>query len=207
MERYLNFKITNNFKKDIETYFLSHDKLDTYQHTIDVVNELYNIIQQFKFAENGSEVACYCHDLGKVVDEEEMIEFCIKNNIEVADEEKQHPSILHQKISEFIAKNVFGISDDNVLNAIRYHSTSRAQSSQIEMEVLLADKLSWKEDSYEEFVNELKEAITESKEKAILYYLTYLELNKEELPLYHRDSQEAYKYYSQKFTCKNQSKE
>lgn len=197
MEKYLKFKTTNNFEKDIETYFLSHDRLDTYEHTIDVVNELYNIIEQFGFVEDGSEIACYCHDLGRVVDEEEMVEFCTKNNIEVAYEEKQHPSILHQKISKFIAENVFEIRDDNILNAIRYHSTSRPQSSRIEMEVLLADKLSWKEDSYERFVNELREAIKESKEKAILYYLTYLELNKEELFLYHSDSKEAYRYYSQ----------
>lgn len=200
MEKYLNFKTTNNLKKDIETYFLTHNKLDTFKHTIDVVNELYNI-QQFGYMEKGSEIACYCHDLGRVVDEEEMVDFCIKNNIEVTDEEKQHASILHQKISEFIAKNVFKIKDDSILNAIRYHSTSRAQSTKIEMEVLLADKLSWKEDSYEKFVNELRETIKESKEKAILYYLTYLESNKEELLLYHRDSKEAYRYYSKEIIC------
>lgn len=198
MEKYLNFKTTNNFKKDIETYFLIHDRLDTYEHTLDVVNELYNIIHQYGFVEYGSEIACYCHDLGRVVDEEEMVEFCIKNKIEMTDEEKHYPLILHQKISEFIAKTVFEIKDDDILNAIRYHSTSRPQSSKIEMEVLLADKLSWKEDSYKRIANELREAIKESKEKAILHYLTYLELNKEELLLYHNDSKEAYRYYSQK---------
>lgn len=203
MKKYLDFKTTNNFKKDIEIYFSIHNKLDAYEHTLEVVKELGNIKRQFGFVEHGSEIACYCHDLGKVVGEEEMVEFCIENNIEVTDEELQYPSILHQKISKFIAKNIFGIQDDNILNAIRYHTTSRPQSSNIEMEVLLSDKLSWREDSYEEVANELREAIKQSKEKAILHYLKYLELNKEKFILYHHDSKEAYRYYSKKLRSKN----
>lgn len=199
MKKYLSFITTDNFEKDIESYFLINDRLDTYGHTLDVVQELYNIGQQFGSLEEGSVVACYCHDLGKVVHEEEMIGFCIENNIEVTDEERQLPAILHQKISKFIAENVFGIRDDNVLNAIRYHTTSRQQSSKIEMEVLLADKLSWKEGGYKNIANEIREAIKDSREKAVLHYLTCLELNREELSLYHKDSKEAYEYFRQKF--------
>lgn len=199
MEKYLGFKTTDDLKRDIESYFLIHDRLDTFEHTLDVVQELHNIEKQFGSLEEGSVVACYCHDLGKVVHEEVMIEFCVENKIEITDEEKLLPSILHQKISKFIAENVFGIRDDNILNAIRYHTTSRQQPSNMEIEVLLADKLSWKEDGYREIANNIREAMKYSKEKAILYYLTYLELNKEESQIYHKDSKEAYEYFRQKF--------
>ncbi len=199
MEKYLNFKTTGNFKKDIKAYFLACDRLDTYEHTLDVVRELYNIEKQFGLVEEGSYIACYCHDLGRVVNKDEIIEFCIENNIEVTDEERQMPSILHQKISRFIADTVFGIRDENILNAIRYHTTSRREPSNIEIEVLLADKLSWKEEGCEKIVNEIREAIKDSKEKVIFYYLTDLELKKETLQLYHNDSQEAYEYFKQKF--------
>lgn len=198
MEKYLNFKTTGNFKEDIKAYFLVHDRTDTYEHTLDVVRELNNIEKQFGLVEEGSYIACYCHDLGRVVNKDEIIEFCIENNIEVTDEERQMPSILHQKISRFIADNVFGIKDENILNAIRYHTTSRREPSNIEIEVLLADKLSWKEEGYEKIVNEIREAIKDSKEKAIFYYLTDLELNRGTLQLYHNDSQEAYEYFKQK---------
>ncbi|WMM23830.1 HD domain-containing protein [Tissierella sp. MB52-C2] len=199
MEKYLNFEITGDFKKDIESYFLMHDELDKYEHTLDVVRELYNIEKQIGSIEQGSDIACYCHDLGRVVDNDEILEFCIENNIEITDEEKQMPSILHQKISKRIAKSVFGIEDENILNAIRYHTTSRRQPSKIEIEVLLADKLSWKEEGYEKLVNDIREALKHSREKAILHYLTDLELNKETLPLYHKDSREAYEYFREKF--------
>lgn len=199
MEKYLNFEITGDFKKDIEAYFLMHDELDKYEHTLDVVRELYNIEKQLGSIEQGSDIACYCHDLGRVVDNDEILEFCIENNIGITDEEKQMPSILHQKISKRIAKSVFGIEDENILNAIRYHTTSRRQPSKMEIEVLLADKLSWKEEGYEKLVNDIREALNHSIEKAILHYLSDLELNKETLPLYHKDSREAYEYFREKF--------
>lgn len=198
MEKYLNFKITGDFEKDIKAYFLMHHRLDTYEHTLDVVRELYNIEKQFGIIEEGSDMACYCHDLGRVVDKYEIIEFCIQNNIEITDEEIKMPSILHQKISRFIAENVFGIKNKNILNAIRYHTTLRREPSNMEMVVLLADKLSWKEEGYEEFVKGIREAIEHSKEKVIFFYLTNLELNKENLLLYHRDSKEAYEFFRQK---------
>lgn len=197
MEKYLNFEITGDFKKDIKSYFLMHDELDKYEHTLDVVKELYNIEKQLGSIEPGSEIACYCHDLGRVVNNDEILEFCIENNIEITDEEKQMPSILHQKISKVIAKSVFGIEDKDILNAIRYHTTSRKQPSKMEIEVLLADKLSWKEEGYEKLVNDIKEALNHSREKAISYYLSDLELNKENLTLYHKDSKDAYEYFKQ----------
>lgn len=197
MEKYLKFEPTGDFKKDIESYFLIHGRLDTYEHTIDVVQELHDMEKYFGYLEQGSEVACYCHDLGRVVKNDEIIQFCEENNIEITDEEKQMPSILHQKISKFIAENVFNIKDDDILNAIRYHTTSRKEPSKIEIEVFLSDKLSWKEAGYEEIVNGIRQAIKYPKEKAMLYYLSDLELNKENLKLYHKDSKEAYEYFNQ----------
>ncbi|MBU5427493.1 HD domain-containing protein [Tissierella pigra] len=199
MEKYLDFKVTGDFKRDIHSYFLMYGREDTYEHTLDVVTELYNIKKQFGSIEEGSEVACYCHDLGRVVDKDEIIRFCIENNIEITHEEKQMPSILHQKISKLIAENVFGIENEDILNAVRYHTTSRRPPSKMEIEVLLADKLSWKEEGYEKLINEIREALKDSREKAILHYLTDLELNKETLLLYHKDSKEAYEYFRDKF--------
>lgn len=195
MEKYLNFKTTGDFKKDIESYFLMHGREDTYEHTLDVVRELHDMEKYFGDLEQGSEVACYCHDLGRVVKNNEIIQFCVENNIEITDEEKLMPSILHQKISKFIAERIFNIKDDDILNAIRYHTTSRREPSKIEIEVFLSDKLSWKDDDYVKIVNGIRKAIKYPKEKAMLYYLSDLESNKGHLVIYHKDAQEAYEYF------------
>lgn len=38
MEDYLDFHITGDLVSDIQKYFLKFDKLDTYKHTLEVVN-------------------------------------------------------------------------------------------------------------------------------------------------------------------------
>lgn len=200
MRNYLDFKVTDDIKKDIQDYFLKYDRKDTYEHTLDVVNELFNIEKQFGRIEPGSEIACYCHDLGRVVSNDKIIEFCNENSIHVTDEEKELPSILHQKISFFIAEKVFNIKDEIVLNAIRYHSTSRKDPSMTEIEVFLADKMSWNEDGYKELANNIRQALNYSKENAMLYYLSDLNQNSGNLKLYHSDSQDAFEFYSQKYS-------
>lgn len=125
MDDYLKFKITGDFQEDIKVYFLKYDKQDVYGHTLNVIEELYNIQQQFGYIEEVSEVACYCHDLGRVVQNNHIIRFCIENNIHICEEEKQVPSILHQKVSAFIAEKVFNIKNRIILEAIGYHTTSK----------------------------------------------------------------------------------
>lgn len=84
---------------------------------------MFEIKRLFGAVELGSETACYCHDLGRVVKDNEIIKFCSENNILVSEEERELPSILHQKISCFIAETVFNISDVTILDAIKYHTT------------------------------------------------------------------------------------
>ncbi|QUH20559.1 HD domain-containing protein [Alkaliphilus sp. B6464] len=197
MKDYLDFLITGNLATDIQRYFLKYDNLGTYEHTIDVINELSYIKKHFGHIQSGSLIACYCHDLGRVVRSDEILEFCLQNNIMVSDEEKILPSILHQKISCFIAENVFKVNDTTILNAVKYHTTLRKNPSMTEIEVFLADKMSWKEEEYRELAQRIKETLKEGKEKAIYYYLCDLHDKKEKLKLYHSDSKEAFQYFNQ----------
>jgi HD superfamily phosphohydrolase YqeK len=197
VENYFDFKPSGELGSDIREYFLKYGRQDTYEHTLDVIEELYTIKDLFGCIESGSEIACYCHDLGRVVRDSEVIAFCIEYSIKFSEEEKEFPSILHQRISCFIVERVFGIKDESILDAINYHTTSRRNPSMTEMEVFLADKMSWKEDEYKEISRAMKEQLQHSKEKAIFYYLSNLENNKENLKLYHPDSKEAYAYFKQ----------
>ena len=197
LEKYLDFLATSDLTKDIMNYFFKYGRIDTYQHTLDTINELDYIEKQFGCIKPGSSVACYCHDLGRVVKDNEIIDFCIENNIYISDEERQLPSILHQKISCLIAERVFSIQNTTILDAIKYHTTSRKNPSMTEIEVFLADKLSWKESGYKDLAQDIKEELKHSKERAILYYLRDLYNKSEKLKFYHIDSKEAFEFFNQ----------
>ncbi len=136
---------------------------------------------------------------------EDIIEFCLKNNISLLDGEKSAPSIIHQKISCLLAEKLFKIGNSEILDAIRYHTTSRKNPGNIEIEVFLADKMSWKEAGYRELAIKIKNTIRLSKEAALLHYLDNLNSCKGVIPFYHPDSQEAYEYFKKLAITKNNS--
>jgi Predicted HD superfamily hydrolase involved in NAD metabolism len=171
MKNYLDYRITGDLVEDVKVYFSKFNCKDVYEHTMDVVKELRYIEKLYGHIEEGSLIACYCHDLGRVVKNDDILDFCIKHDIMIADEERKLPTIIHQKISCFIAESVFKITDKSVLDAIRYHTTLRSHPSVTEMEVFLSDKMSWIEGDYIELANRIKSIVVESKEKAVLLLL------------------------------------
>lgn len=50
-------------------------------------------------------------------------------------------TVLHQYSGAYVAENVFGIKDEGILNAIRYHTTGRENMSNLEKLIFLADLL------------------------------------------------------------------
>ena len=50
-------------------------------------------------------------------------------------------NVLHQFLGEYICRNVLNIEDEEVLNAVKYHTTGRAAMSDMEKIIFLADLL------------------------------------------------------------------
>ena len=72
-------------------------------------------------------------------------------------------SVKHQYLGAYIAKNEFGIDDEDILNAIRYHTTGRPKMSLLEKIVFTADLLEPSR-NYDE-VDELRLAVESDFEK------------------------------------------
>ena len=64
------------------------------------------------------------------------VEFCIV----VSDVERDKPVLLHGPVGAEMARRNFGVTDEEVLDAIRYHTTGRAGMSIVGQVVYLADK-------------------------------------------------------------------
>lgn len=91
-------------------------------------------------------IAAYLHDVGRVVDKDDLILFCKMFGKKIEQNEKIVPPILYPKVSIVLAENLLKIDDINVLCSIGCHTTLKANPSEIEIGVYLADKLSWQED-------------------------------------------------------------
>ncbi|MCM1306280.1 MAG: nicotinate (nicotinamide) nucleotide adenylyltransferase [Bacteroides sp.] len=102
--------------------------------------------------------------------------------------------VLHQFLGAEKAKRDFGIDDDGVLDAIRYHTTARADMSALEKLIYTADSLS--DDRDYEPIPQLRCIAKEDFEKGFLATLeyTYEKLKAKGGNIYPL-TLEAYKYY------------
>lgn len=86
-----------------------------------------------------AELAGLLHDCAKCLENEKKIHICKKNGINISDAEQRNPFLLHAKVGGHLAKTKYKIDDEDVINAILYHTTGRPGMSLLEKIVYIAD--------------------------------------------------------------------
>lgn len=79
------------------------------------------------------------HDLAKCIPDEELLSECKKYQLPISQIEEKNPYLLHGKLGAYYAKKNFKINDEEILNAITYHTTGRPDMSLLEKIVFVAD--------------------------------------------------------------------
>ena len=107
------------------------------------------------------------HDVGKMYDKTELPNKII-NAIPL---DSIGTPVQHQFVSAEIVKNDFHISDEDVLNAIRFHTTGRENMSQFEKLIYVSDLISYERNF--QGVESLRKAVYNDFEKGFITCLTY----------------------------------
>ena len=105
-----------------------------FEHTIRTVNKAVELAKGTDADIQVVLIASLLHDCAKY----------IEPTAQQADELKdfmQYPQIVHAPLGAIIAQEEFGITDERILNAIKYHTTGRENMSIEEKIVFLADAI------------------------------------------------------------------
>ncbi|MCH5252153.1 MAG: bis(5'-nucleosyl)-tetraphosphatase (symmetrical) YqeK [Lachnospiraceae bacterium] len=86
-----------------------------------------------------AELAGMLHDHAKYYTGEEMLALCNKYKIELTPVEKINTALIHGKLGAYLAKERYGVTDEEVLSAIRYHTTGRPDMTLLEKILYVAD--------------------------------------------------------------------
>lgn len=110
-----------------------------YIHSVGVAGTAVSLAM--KYGENiyKAQIAGILHDSAKCYDDEELVRLCRKKEIEVTDFEEKHGFLLHAKYGAYLAENKYGIRDEDILNAIRWHTTGREEMSLLEKIIFISD--------------------------------------------------------------------
>lgn len=108
---------------------------ERWEHTVRVAICAAEHARSFRVFEEDALVAAALHDCAKYLSplSEELKGF--------TPPEKVPPQVVHQYGGAYVAEHTFGIKDEGILNAIRYHTTGRENMSALEKLIYLADML------------------------------------------------------------------
>ncbi len=100
--------------------------------------EAVRLAQHWGACETDARRAGILHDCTKYLSLEEQLDLCRKYHVELDELEEQAVKLLHSKTGACIARYVFGENDD-IYNAIFWHTTGKANMTCLEKILYLAD--------------------------------------------------------------------
>lgn len=123
----------------IEDYLKSSVSSDRYGHIERVAKTAKKYAKKLGLDHYKAELSGLLHDIAKQVSNEKLLEIAKARNISLDDVDLINPHILHARVGEFVAKEEFGINDEEVLSGIRCHTLGEPKMSKIAMLLYLAD--------------------------------------------------------------------
>ncbi|MCR5458941.1 MAG: bis(5'-nucleosyl)-tetraphosphatase (symmetrical) YqeK [Acetatifactor sp.] len=110
-----------------------------FQHTIGVSYTAAAMAMRFGTDVDLARLAGLLHDCAKNLEDEKLLKICERNALPVSDIESRNPYLLHGKVGAYLAKEKYEVTDDDVLNAISWHTTGRPCMSDLEKIIFIAD--------------------------------------------------------------------
>ncbi|UAC47319.1 bis(5'-nucleosyl)-tetraphosphatase (symmetrical) YqeK [Bacillus aquiflavi] len=109
-----------------------------YQHTIGVAETAVKLANNYGANEKKAELAAIFHDYAKFRPKSEMKEIIISQHLP-KNLLHFHSELWHAPVGAYLVEKEAGITDEEVLDAIRYHTSGRPKMSLLEKIIFLAD--------------------------------------------------------------------
>jgi predicted HD superfamily hydrolase involved in NAD metabolism len=187
-----NLEFTGDIKQDVYSFLIRNQCPKTAEHSILVGETASEIAERFGHDNESAMTAGYLHDISAVFQCDTRIEVSKELGIDVLHEEIIFPMIVHQNISKIMAKQIFAIEDESILEAVGCHTTLKSNSSELDRVLFVADKISWDQCGVPPYLDELNKNLMISLEHGAFSYIRYLWKRKESLRVVHPWLREAY---------------
>lgn len=172
-------------------------KESRYLHTLGVLQTAEDLAKKHGCNLVKARYAALLHDCAKCTDEEEQIRICAKYGVPVSESELNNHALLHAKCGVVFARNKYGVTDEEILHAISYHTTGCVNMSLLDKIIYIADYIEPGRDKAPR-LNELRKLAFEDIDKALFYILedtvTYLKKSNKSID---ETTYQTYKFYKQ----------
>ncbi len=108
-------------------------------HTQGLLDTAYHLAELYGVDRDKVEMAGTCHDMYRLLDSEEINKLIYKYGVD--EKYLNNPSLAHSKIAVKAMAKDFGITDEDILAAVEFHTTGRPGMSKLEKIIYLADAI------------------------------------------------------------------
>ena len=140
-----------------------------FEHVLGVEQTAIQLAQEYGADVEKASIAALLHDVAKEQPEEEMRDLVISENLDL-DLLQFGSQIWHGPVGAILAQREYGISDDEILEAIRYHTTAAPEMTLITQIVYVADYI--EPARSHEGVKEARELASRSLRAAVRYEIS-----------------------------------
>ena len=131
---------TDGMKREKRVYRLKKE-LDKqrFEHTLGVEQTAREMARVFGEDEEKAALAGLLHDCAKCMPLERMVKAC--RRVPLDEVTKASKALMHAVAGRCVAETVYDVTDEDVLDAIRWHTTGRAGMTRLEKIIYLADMI------------------------------------------------------------------
>lgn len=157
-----------------EYYDLAKSRLSErrYIHSRNVASAAVRLAKKYGEDPLKAETAGILHDITKELNLENQLQIVKSGGIILDDICKKSPQLLHAITGMVYCRDNLGISDIDILNSIRYHTTARADMTLLEKIIFIADFISDERDYPD--VDIMRAESEKSLEAGMLYGLSFV---------------------------------
>lgn len=142
-----------------------------FHHSLCVAQEAKRLAERYGADADKAYTAGILHDIMKDTPKEAQQQIFADYTVALDDVEKRSATLWHARSGELFLRHVLGVTDEEILSAVRYHTTGRAGMSLLEQVLFTADFTS-ADRNYPD-VSVMREYANQSLTKAIRYGVEY----------------------------------
>ncbi|ABW19287.1 bis(5'-nucleosyl)-tetraphosphatase (symmetrical) YqeK [Alkaliphilus oremlandii] len=110
-----------------------------YRHILGVIDAAVYLARKYDENEESAYIAALFHDYAKNYSKEELMQYMNQYDLKTDEIMQSTYQLLHGKVGAHIARISYNIDNEDILNAIEYHTTGRKGMSKLEKIIYLAD--------------------------------------------------------------------
>lgn len=155
---------------EIKLYLKANLAEKRYIHILGVADIAKKIAKLNGISEEKAEIAGLAHDVAKNLSKVKMKEIINEHNIVLSEVEENNANLWHSIIGPIEAKDKLGIEDEEILDAIRWHTTGKEHMSILTKIIYIADMIEPSRNF--EGVEDIKKVTFEDLDKGVYYGLS-----------------------------------